>query len=262
MTKNQILNIVTVLLFTASTIHPKITAIFVDVTALFQTNSFKASGYIGKIDAIRYIASAGHKPNEETLFKTLQGLKAKSTVVTYNNNLAMPLIFSDWLAAVESNTKLKEMIQKYFSSRNISDIEKKVLFAIVSMMMTPEHLANTQEINTKIKQLLEKLKAQKIKLYLTGNWAHIASLRSMFPEIFALFSGVYISGDLHLIKPDSNFYTTVLTKANITAEQALWIETEPKFVSAAQSIHMNVASYADKNFEFLTQSLRKFGITV
>ncbi|MBP7854674.1 hypothetical protein KAZ82_01920, partial [Candidatus Babeliales bacterium] len=114
----------------------KITSVFVDVTALLEVNSWRASGYVGKIAAMQYAATVGHTPTQADLFKQLKPLKAKSTQITYNENLEMPLIFSDWLATIETNTKLKDSIQKYLNNKNISDIEKKVLFAIVSMMLT------------------------------------------------------------------------------------------------------------------------------
>ena len=240
----------------------KITALFFDVEAIFRTNSMRASSYIGKIDSLRYLSSVGHLPSQEDLFKQLKSVKAQSSQVTYNKNLAMPLIFSDWLAAVQSNTKLKDTIQKYFAHKNISDIEKKVLFAIVSMMMTPQHLADTQEVSSKIETLLAKLKASKVKLFLVGNWAHIASLRSEFPEIFKFFDGVYVSGDLHLLKPTQLYYNTVLEKSGMSADQSLWIETESKFATAAKSYGLNVATCNPEHSDELIRALRSYGFSV
>ncbi len=73
----------------------KFTALFFDVEAIFHTNSMRASSYIGKIDSLRYLSSVGHLPSQEDLFKQLKSVKAQSTQVTYNKNLAMPLIFSE-----------------------------------------------------------------------------------------------------------------------------------------------------------------------
>ncbi len=240
----------------------KITALFLDVEIIFKTNSMRASSYVGKIDSLRYLSSVGHLPSQEDLFKQLKSVKAQSNQITYNKNLAMPLIFSDWLATVQSNTKLKDTIQKYFTNKNISDIEKKVLFAIVNMMMTPQHLADTQEVSSKIETLLAKLKASKIKIFLVGNWAHIASLRSKFSEIFKFFEGVFVSGDLHLLKPTQEYYTTVLSKSGMPAEQSLWIETESKFSSQAKSYGLNVATCNPEHHDELVKALRSHGFSV
>src|SRR3990167_4232491 len=163
-----------------SNTHPalkKISALFFDVESIFRTNSMRASSYIGKIDSLRYLSAVGHLPCQSDLFKQLKPIKAISTQVTYNNNLEMPLILSDWLSAAQSSQKIKDTIQKYFANKNISEIEKKVLFAIVCMMLTAKHLADTQEVSEKIESLLAKLKHLKVKLFLVGNWAHIGSLK-------------------------------------------------------------------------------------
>ncbi len=247
-----------------SIFFPKTTikAVFFDIETVFSTNKLRASGYIGKIDSIRYIASVGHTPSQEDLFKQLESIKAESTEVTYNNNLKMPLIFSDWLTAKKSGPKIKDIVQKYFMNKNISDIEKKVLLAIVSMMMTPQHLADIQQPDTGIFKLIEKLKQQGIKVFLTGNWAHINSLKAEFPDNFKLFNGVFVSGDLKILKPSSEFYETVLNQSQFTSEQAVWIETEPKFISKARSYGMNVITHNRNNHSGLIQGLKQLGISI
>lgn len=240
----------------------KITALFFDVEVIFHTNTMRASSYVGKIDSLRYLASVGHLPNQEDLFKQLKPIKAQSSQVTYNKNLEMPLIFSDWLTCTQANHTLKEIIQKYFSHKNISEIEKKVLFSIVSMMLTPHHLADTQEVSSKIETLLEKLKRLKIKLFLIGNWAHITSLKTEFADIFRFFDGIFVSGDLKILKPTQQYYQLVLEKSGILADHALWIEAEPKFIVHAKSYGLNVASYDYDNHDELIKALRSYGILV
>jgi FMN phosphatase YigB (HAD superfamily) len=243
-------------------INAAMSAVFIDVTTIFYNDTMQASSYIGKINALRYTASVGHTPNQEDLFRSLKPLKAQSTQVTYNNNLEMPLILSDWLAAIESNTRLKDMIQRFFESRNMSDIEKKVLFAIVSMMMTPAHLADTQKISSKMRSLLERIKSSRVKLYLTGNWAHIASLRSQFPDVFRLFDGVFVSGDLHLLKPAKSFYETVMTRAGATAANSVWIESETKFATSARSYGFKVIQCGVDDTAQLAQALRGYKLNI
>lgn len=240
----------------------KILAIFFDIETIFYTNKMRASGYIGKINSLRYASHVGHLPSQEDLFKQLKPLKAKSTEITYNNNLEMPLIFSDWLLATESSTKIKDTIQKYFANKDISEIEKKVLFAIVSMMLTPQDLADTQEVNAKIIKVIEKLKQQNVKIFLTGNWANITSLKMRFSEVFGLFNNVFMSGDLHLLKPSARFYQTVLTKSGMLENNCVWIESEPKFITQARKCGLNTISCPKDNHDSLLQGLRTLGFSV
>lgn len=240
----------------------KIIAVFFDIETIFYTNKMRASSFIGKINSLRYAAHVGHLPSQEDLFKQLKPLKAKSTEITYNNNLEMPLIFSDWLLATESSTKIKDTIQKYFANKDISDIEKRVLFAIVSMMLTPQDLADTQDVNVKIIKVIERLKQQNVKVFLTGNWANISSLKMKFPEVFNLFNNIFMSSDLHLLKPSAAFYQTVLTKSGMLENNSVWIESEPKFITQARKCGLNTISCPKENQDSLLQGLKSLGLSV
>jgi 2-haloacid dehalogenase len=123
-------------------------------------------------------------------------------------------------------------------------------------------LADTQDVSSKMQSILEKLKIQKIKLFLVGNWAHIASLKTEFPDVFKLFDGVFVSGDLHILKPSLQYYNLVLERSGIAAGQALWIETEPKFITLAKSYGLQVASYSNEKPDELVKALRSYGILV
>ncbi len=216
-----------------------ISAIFIDIEVIFQTDSMRASKYVGKFDSLRYLAEVGNLPSQEDLFKQLKPIKAISTQVTYNKGLAMPLILSDWLAAVQTSSKINATIQKYLNNKNISNIEKKVLLAIISMMLTPNDLADTQSVSSKIEQLLTSLHRHGYKLFLVGNWASIGALKKNFSHIFKLFKDVYISGDLHLLQPAAEFYSKVLELSGFKSDQSVWIETEQKFISKMQQFGYN-----------------------
>lgn len=260
--KKFVLILVISLLLNTQEIYSKITAVFVDITALSSTDKMKASGYIGKLDSLKYIAVTGHKPDQKTLFSELKPMKAQSTQVTYNENLEMPLIFSDWLANIQPASTLKSSIEKYLFNKSIKEIEKKVLFAIICMMLTPQHLADTQTIHSKVHDLLKKIKDQDIKIFLVGNWTHIASLKALHPDLFSLFSGIFVSGDLQVLKPAAEFYTSVLEKTGIDKADALWIETESKFITAATSLGLKVAAFPSNNVLALITHLHQAGIKV
>lgn len=238
----------------------QITTILFDIESIFESDDMKASGYIGKFNALKYIAKTGHKPSQEELFKQLKNVKSLSTEYTYNGNLEMPLIFSDWLAQKQPNSKIIDHIQKYLATnKKLADIEVTVLTAIISMMLTPEHLADIQKVLSKVENILKALQQKGYKIYLVGNWAHINSLKSKFNDIFKYFQAATMSGDIHLLKPSRDYYEKVLEMNNIKADQALWIETEPKFASKAKQYGYN-AALVDKNTKSITSALNNFGI--
>jgi FMN phosphatase YigB (HAD superfamily) len=259
MKKRSILIILLAGFFSLNISAKPITTILFDVEAIFGSDDMRASSYIGKINALHYIASTGHKPSQAELFKQLKAVKALSTELIHNNNLEMPLILADWLSQKQDNSKIKDAIQKHLSNKNLSDIEIKVLMAIISMMLTPKHLADVQKVHSKMESILKNLRQKGYKLYLVGNWAHINSLKDEFSDIFKHFNGTTVSGDNHLLKPYQDYYKNVLEKNNIDASQAVWIETEPKFASKAKLYGYNVV-LADKGHSSITSGLYGFGI--
>ncbi len=238
-----------------------ITTIFFDVEAIFESDDMKASSYIGKINALRYIATKGHKPSQAELFKQLKHVKAISTETIYNNNLEVPLILVDWLSQKQNNSKLKEIIQKYLENKNLADIEVKVLVAIINMMLTPHELADVQKIRPKIEILLKALRQKGYKLYLVGNWANIASLKNGFEEIFKYFHGIYVSGDCHLLKPYEEYYQYVFNKTDTNPKETVWIETEPKFAAKAKHYGYN-AILGDKGYNSIVSGLSSFSVSI
>lgn len=262
MKKNTIFLAIALIVSAISIQADKITTIFFDMESIFETDNMKASGYIGKIASLRYLSQVGNLPNQEDLFKQLKPIKALSTQITYNNNLELPLILSDWLTNKQSSNTLKNLIQRYLSNKNLSDIEVKVLLAVINMMLTPQHLADAQKVRSKMGQTLQKLKHAGYKVYLVGNWANIQSLRQYFPEIFQYTSGSFISGDIHLLKPYIEFYHHVLQALGLPSQQALWVETETKFYTKVQQHGFNVIKHNPHDYNSLTSSLKMFNILI
>lgn len=99
-------------------------------------------------------------------------------------------------------------------------------------------------------ELLQKL-AKKYNLYLLSNTSsiHIARVNEILKaasgveNLDDLFSFVFLSYELGTMKPDSEIYTQVLEKAEIAAEETLFLDDNLKNVEAAaqlgiQTIHV------------------------
>ena len=262
MKKSSILVILLSGIFSLPIMAKQITTVLFDVEAIFESDGMRASSYIGKLNALHYIASTGHKPNQAELFKQLKGVKALSTKHTYNNGLEMPLILADWLSQKQNNSEIKDAIQKHLLNKNLPDIEVKVLMACVSMMLTPQHLADVQKVRQKMDTIVKALRQKGYKVYLVGNWAHINSLKQKFGDIFKYFNGTLVSGDNHLLKPYKEYYESVLEEGDINESQAIWIETEQKFASKAKQYGYNVILTSDKTYTSIISGLQNFGIAI
>ena len=252
-------------LFSSSNIFTKqtIKAICFDIETLFEVDSMRASNYVGKIDSLRYLKETGHFPCQADLFEKLTEVKAQSTIFTENNNLKMPLIFSDWLMNVQPASSLEIKILTFLNNSKLSDIEKKVFGNIVAMMLTPSSLVDTQKtVNTTI-SIIFSLSKKGYKVFLVGNWANLECLQQNFHETLKIFNGIFISGKIHLLKPDKDFYTTILQKINFDSESVLWIEKENYFANKAQQYNLNfILNNNPKNKSSIIKDLQKFNINI
>ena len=237
-----------------------IKAICFDIETIFETDNMKASSYVGKVSSLQYATRAGHLPCQEDLFAQLMKVPAKSINYTYNNDLKMPLIFSDWLTNMQSQQTLLTKTLAFLDDSKLSNVEKKVLGNIVTMMLTPSALTDTQKVIRSTEKLIIQLRQNGYKVYLTGNWAHIDSLRENFSATLGLFHGIFVSGKMHMLKPYQEFYDLILQKINLTAADVLWIEKESTFVSKIKTLKLNALHLDPKHAKHFISELHAFGI--
>jgi len=233
-------------------------AICIDVEVLFETSKMRAKNYVGAINALKYLKQVGHLPNQEDLFKQLTPVPAISTQLTYNDNLNMPLIFSDWLINLQTPSSLIKAIDTYLQKSKLSAIEKTIFNNTAHMMLTPEELIDTQQVITSSQKLIEELAQKHYQVYIVGNWADTASLQHTFKKALQKCNGLLLSGTLHFLKPYPEFYQAVLETTQLKLEEVVWIEKEPKFIKQAQSYGLQVAIFNPQKPKELVEQLKQF----
>lgn len=246
---------------TPHSLYP-IKAICFDVETILETDEMRASGYVGKLDSLRYLKQVGHLPNQNDLFTQLTKVPAESTEFTYNNELKMPLVFSDWLMCVQPASTILTKVLNFLQNSKISDIEKTILGNIVKMMFTPTSLIDTQKIIKPTESLINQLKNKGYTLYLTGNWIHVDVLKQNFSNLLSKFSGVFVSGQLKELKPSQNFYNAVLQKINLNSADVLWIERETNFAAKAKPYNLKMILYNPKYAKDAIKDMQKIGINI
>lgn len=239
-----------------------IKAICFDIETILETDDMRASGYVGKLDSLFYMKKVGHLPCQKDLFENLAKVPAQSNLLTYNNNLKMPFIFSDWLLNQQSATTCLNKTLTYLTTSSLSDIEVKVLGNIVRMMMTPSSLIDIQKIIPTTEKLIAQLKQKGYKLYLTGNWANLESLQKDYGRLLQNFSGVFLSGKMHQLKPYQDYYDTVLNQIAIDPSQVLWLEKELNFVTQMKKYGFSVIQYNPKDKKTIYKDLDHYGIAL
>jgi hypothetical protein len=241
----------------------KIKHILIDPNVIFTTNNSKAAGYVGKWESLKYTAATGHLPSQKHFFDALRTVPATSSVITYDETFTAPLIISDWLLGF-STSDLKTKIKKFLDSSSMSKPEKNVYTNTVNMMFDGTSLAKVQKVRNKVEKLLKQLKQAGYKIYFAGNWTKIEPLKKAFPKIFAQIDGVCISSDIKLLKPEIEFWETVWASQNLTPEECLCIEAEPKFYQTASQSQLpcKTVLYQHKDFKRFCNDLKKVGVSV
>lgn len=142
----------------------------------------------------------------------------------------MPQIMCDWL----KGTQTPEQLIAAIDARN----KKGMVPSIAKDIFDPETFANNVEWIDETIAFAKALKAQGYKLHILSNWdpASFNILKKRYPEIFNLFDGVMISGDVGLIKPDNRIYQAILEQHGINRDCACFIDDQPCNADAAHDV--------------------------
>ncbi|MFK5891240.1 MAG: HAD family phosphatase [Flavobacteriaceae bacterium] len=108
--------------------------------------------------------------------------------------------------------------------------------------------------------ILKQLKAsKKYRLYALTNWNaetfHIALERFDFLK---LFEGILVSGVEKMVKPHKEIYELCLSRFNIKASKALFIDDNLGNIKGAQAVDLQAIHF--KSAEQLKEGLEKFGV--
>jgi 2-haloacid dehalogenase len=89
-------------------------------------------------------------------------------------------------------------------------------------------------------QVLGELRVRSVPLYALTNWSHetFQSIPGRFPFL-GWFSGIVVSGQERLIKPDPRLFSLLLERYNIHPEQAVFIDDARANVDTAIALGMH-----------------------
>lgn len=148
----------------------------------------------------------------------------------------LPAIMCDWLKGTQSCQQIRQTIQAVAQKKPHS-IEQQIVTSICQMIFTPEQFIKTQCWVQETLDFVTELKGLGVKVYILSNWdpESFDLMRTTYHEIFALFDGIMISGDPHIIKPDPAIYQHMLATFNIDRTRAFFIDDQEPNIQAAQN---------------------------
>lgn len=169
----------------------------------------------------------------------------------------LPDIMCDWLKGVPSHDILERIYQ---SARQDSSLWK-----LAQAVFDPETMAKSQRLCAKAKNFVERCVQQGHHVYILSNWdgQSFEQVKQRNPEFFQLFSGIVLSGDCGLLKPDLAIYNHLLNKYQIEPKTCFFIDNQLENIKGASSagIQAHLLKTTPKgrpDFEHLQQDLEKW----
>ena len=241
---------------------------------LFFTNKLTSLRHIGLTDIALCSAQQGINPlylNRHITKKlfdtlnqvgTLHQLKAiHSAHQTYDEHgNTLPLLMCAWLQGNISNDEIKTLIHQEINQHPEwfeCNAEKRIIIKTIELIFTPELLINSRKTSKAGIAFLKKCKNEGHKIYGLSNWdaESYVLLQQKYPELFELFDGVVISGEVNANKPHENIYQALINRYDLEPKDCWFIDDQKENVAAAQKLGINAIVH-NSTFHQLIKNIR------
>jgi HAD superfamily hydrolase (TIGR01549 family) len=175
-----------------------------------------------------------HMENPRTsLFNILNGIEpyTESTIITYDEtSTPLPGIMCDWLKGIPSKKILGKIKEKMST--------KHALWPLANTIFEPQSMASTEIIIESGKKFVQECIEQGHGVYILSNWdaESFTYMQQQYPEFFNLFSGIVISGDCGLLKPDPRIYRHLLLQYQLDPKECFFIDNQVENITAAAAV--------------------------
>ena len=146
-------------------------------------------------------------------------------------------LHADWLALDQGVISEPDLLRRIAARAGRPVPELGNLFEVVRDSLHPKADSIA---------LLESLAARQVPLYCLSNMpaGTYAHLRQRF-DFWRLFSGIVISGEVRLVKPQPEIFQYLLGRHGLVAEDTLFIDDTASNVAAAQALGLHTVLFRD-----------------
>jgi len=205
---------------------------------------------------------------KKTLFVTLEKVAKVhdlNTDTTYHvayddKGNALPFLLCAWLQGTMKATEIRELVETTMSRHPEwfgCQAEQRIIQNLVHMILTPELFVDSVKVSDAGIAFVKRCKREGHKIYGLSNWdtESFALLKKNHPELFDLFDGIILSGQVHANKPHETIYHTLLDRYQLQAENCWFIDDQKENVVAAQKLGINAVVH-NQNFQKLIKNIR------
>jgi HAD superfamily hydrolase (TIGR01509 family) len=204
---------------------------------LLKPNKSAIKHKAGFLNLAFYALSTMENPRT-ALFNTLQEITPYSDteiIPLDETGTELPGLMCDWLKGIPSK-KIRAKIEQKITKSHL-------LWPLVNTIFEPRSMADTQELIEEGTQFVQECIAQGHCVYILSNWdaESFTYVYMKYPEFFSLFSGIVISGDCGLLKPDPKIYLHFMVEYGIEPSSCFFIDNQPENIQGASQV--GIAGY-------------------
>ena len=157
------------------------------------------------------------------------------------DGIVLPQLMCEWMRGTQTPAAILAKIEAEAKNR-APGLEIDLITSIARMIFTPELFIQTQHVVDEAVNFVRELKERGYKIYILSNFdaQSFRLLKEAHPELFSLFDGMVISGDVGLLKPDTAIYEHLLNAYTIDRSKAFYIDDQIVNLNAALAdAHIN-----------------------
>lgn len=226
---------------------------------------------------LKYMLMDMKSPNiQSELFKFLDTMMKddnKFGPVGSGDGTVLPTIMRHWQAGTILGPDIIKMSKEHIERMDKigyfgSTYEKELFQRVIETMFNPKILAkNIYPVPAGIK-LLKKCVAAKnpdgTKMNDNYGWSNMDELsyalsKKLYPHIFALFDGEFISGRRNVVKPDKDFFELGLQEFQLDSKECLLIDDQEVNAKGARDCNIRTIVLKDWNYKELKRQLIAHG---
>lgn len=175
---------------------------------------------------------------DKKLFAYLDSIKSRDPLQIplkdHNGNI-LPQLMADWLKGIITDAHLTEIIDQNPGTFS-NQYEEALVHALAHLIFNPEAFVKTRALILDGLRFVAERKAAGDRVYILSNWdfASFELLKKLCPDIFGMFDGIMISGQVGLAKPDIRIYEHFLKTFNLDPSDTIFIDDQIDNIIAAQ----------------------------
>lgn len=194
----------------------------VDINILFKENLTVALKYLDKVLLMKYV-SRGRNPFDLR--------KAFDDLVTEIEGFGLhrPLLIEKWLQGEYSAKQCHELVCAAIDEKLTNRPKSttlKLMKDVSAITFQAEKLSRIVQVNDTILKRIKVLHERECRIYLFGNMdVHTYRLlRVLHKDIFSLITDCFISGEHGILKPESEFYRSMVDRLGINVFKTFLVD--------------------------------------